>query len=354
LAQSFIVRKYREGDEKGIVELMLLCFGRTDYDYLIKHWFWEYEENPLGKIAWVVEHKGQIVAHIGLVRVNVKVDEKILRSIIAADAMTHPKFRRRRLQRKMFVPSDKELVKANIHFSYWFPGEIMLKHGRQGIDYTCKIPALVKFLDTYETIRELVGSRFLAKVLSVFLNPTIRVFFRSKRKPVIEDVKIKEVKQFDDRINVFWETVSKFFRIIVVRDKKYLNWRYFRRPDSDFKVFLAETNGKVQGYIVFSSKGGEGYIVDLLVHPHRLNVAQKLVSTAVRHFRQEKVHRIICLMLKNNPYYRMLRTNGFIHISSKFGFGVSIYSPSKVPAGFLKNPDNWYLTLGDTDGISEI
>lgn len=186
------------------------------------------------------------------------------------------------------------------------------------------------------------------------MNPIFSIFFRSKRKPVIEDVEITEAKRFDDRINYFWERVSKCFRIIVVRDEKYLNWRYFKKPDSNFKVVLAERDGKVQGYIVFSSKGGEGFIVDLLVYPHRLNVAQKLVSTAVRHFQEEKVHRIICLMLKNNPYYRMLRTNGFIRIPSKFGFGVSIYSPSKIPAEFLKNPDNWYLTLGDTDGILTI
>lgn len=351
MAQSFVVRKYEEGDEKGILELRKLCFGRTGYDYRMKQWVWEHKENPHGKWIWVVEHNGQIVAHISLVLVRVKVGNKILKSGIAADAMTHPRFQRRRLQQKMYIPSDEGLVKAGIYFSYWFPGEIMLKHGRQGIDYTCKIPALVKFFDTDETIRELIGGRFLAKVLSVFLNPIINVFFRSKRKPIIEDVKIAEIKQFDDRINDFWEKVSRFFRVIVVRNRKYLNWRYFKRPDSNFKVLLAETDGKIQGYIVFSSKGGKGFIVDLLVYPHRLDVVQKLVSMTVEKLRDERVQRIVCLMLKNNRFYKVIRTNGFVPTPSILGFGVSIYLPSQVSTEFIRNPDNWYLTLGDTDGI---
>ena len=56
-------------------------------------------------------------------------------------------------------------------------------------------------------------------------------------------------------------------------------------------------------------------------------------------------------MLKNNPYYKVLRANGFIPIQSKYPFGVSMYSPSNVPTEFVKNPNNWYLTLGDTNGI---
>jgi hypothetical protein len=320
----------------------------------MKYWVWEYEENPLGKVIWVVEHNDHIVAQMGLIRVDLKVGGKIFKSVIYADAMTHPNFRRRGLQRAIEAQTENELVKAGIYFSYWFPGEIFRNHGRHGVDYIYKLPVLVKFFDTDETIRKLIGSSFFSKVLSLWLSPIMDVLFRPKKEAVIEGVKITKIAQFDDRINDFWKNVSRYFDIIVVKNREYLNWRYFQRPNSNLNVLLAEDDSKILGYIVFSSRSRDkrGFIVDLLVYPHRLDVIQNLVSMAVKQLRKEKVNMIICLMLENNPYHKILRANGFIPISSRFVLGISIYFPSRVPSELVKNPNNWYLTLGDTDGIN--
>lgn len=353
MAQSFVVRRYKEGDEKGIVELMRLCFGRVDYDYWMKYWVWAYKVNPLGNHIWITEHNGQIIAHHAHIPVNLKVGKKIFKSYIAGDAMTHPKFQRRGVQRELGNIADSELVKAGRYFGYSFPGEIVSKHkAGGGTNYdVSKTPVLMKIFDTNEVLRKLIGSRFSLKVLSVWLNHVVSVFFRPKRSSVIEDVKITEIERFDDRINDFWEDVSRHFGAIVVRDKEYLNWRYFKRPDSNFKVLLAEKDEKILGYIVFSSKDEKGFIVDLLAYPNRLDVIQNLVLRAVEQLREEKVHRIICWMLENNPCYKVLRDNGFIPIPLKYSFRVTIQSPSHVSTEFVKNPNNWYLTLGDTDGI---
>lgn len=351
MPQSFVVRRYKEGDEKSILELMRLCLGRVDYDYWMKHWAWEYEQNPLGKYIWIVEHNGQIVAHSSRIPINLKVGKKIFKSCIGADAMTHPAFQRRRLQRKMGDIARDELVKAGIYFSYYFPSEIFHKHPGERSYAICKFPFLMKFLDTNEVLKRLVHSKSLAKFLSVWLNPIISTFFGSKNQPYIKDVRITRIAQFDDRIDVFWKDISRYFGIIVVKNKEHLNWRYFQRPHSNFKVLLAEDDEKILGYVVFTSRDETGFIVDLLVYPQRLDVIQSLVSIVVEQLREEKIHWIICRMLKNNPYYRILRGNGFITYSPKYLFGVTIYSPSNCPEEFLKNPNNWHLTLGDTDGV---
>lgn len=357
LAQSLILRRYKEGDEKSIVKLKMLCSdtyaGKVNFDYWLKHWVWKYKENPLGKRVWVAEHNGQIVAYTGLVRANVKIGKNTFRSIILTDLVVHHNFRGRGLPLEMYAIVDSELVKAGIHLSYWFPGEYSYKQRRRGLDYDmCKIPSLMKFLDTNEILRKMVRSRRLAKGLSVWLNPVVDVCFGSKKKSTIEDVQITKITQFDDRINDFWKDVSKHFDIIVVRNRECLNWRYFQRPQSNFRVLLAEDDEKILGYIVFSPKNEKGLIADLLVYPHRLDVIQRLVLMAVEQLREEKVHRITCRLLGNMSYYRALRTNGFIPApKSKYPFEVAIYSPSNVPTEFVTNPKNWYLTYGDTDSI---
>jgi hypothetical protein len=288
----------------------------------MKHWVWEYKENPFGKDVWIAEHGGQIVACHAHVLVNIKVREKTWKSCIGADSMTHPNFRRRGLQRKMEDVSHDELVKAGIYFAYYFPGEVFHRHQRRGKNYdVCKMPIMIKVFNTDRILMELFRSRLLARVLSVWLNPVIGVFFRSKKKPVIEKVKTTRIVQFDDRINDLWKNVSRYFDIIVVRNKEYLNWRYFQRPNSNFKVLLAKEEGKILGYIVFSFRDEKGFIVDLLVCPHRLDVIQSLVLMAMEQLQKEKVHWILCWMLKNNPYYEVLRVNGFIPHLSKYPCG---------------------------------
>ena len=355
MAQSFVVRRYKEGDEKGIVELMGLCSGKVDFDYWMKHWVWEYKENPFGKIIWITEHKGQIVSHVALVRVNLKVGKKVFKSAIVADAMTHPNFRQRGLQRKIYAVQDVELVKAGIYLAYWFPSDIFHKHPDERSYAVCKIPVLIRFLGANGILRVLTRSRGLAKVLSIWLNPIIGLFFRSKEKPLIGSVKIAKIEQFDDRIDDFWKDVSVYFDITVVRNKEYLNWRYFKNPDSNFTVLLAEDDEKILGYIVFCSKDETGFIVDVLVYPLRLDVIQSLVSMAVEQLQEEKANWIFCWMSRNNPYYKVLRANSFISSPlPNYPFRVTIYSPSKVPTEFVRNPNNWYLTLADTDGITTI
>jgi len=334
---------------------MRLCFGTVDFDYYMRQWVWKYKKSPLGKYILVVDHEGQIVAHNSHIPVSVKVGKKILESCIGTNAMTHPKYRRRGLQWKLRANAHDELVKASIYWQYSFPGEIFQRHPGTRTSYAvCKIPVMMKIFDTTEIVRKLIRIRVLAKVLSVWSNLIIGAFFKSKKKPIIEGVKITKIVKFDDRINDFWNNVSKYFDIIVVRNKKYLNWRYSQRPDSNFRILLAEEDEKILGYIVFSSKDESGFIVDLLVFPHRLDVIQNLVVMAVEQLRKERVYRIICWMVKNNPYYRILRANGFIHLPSRYALyplTVEIYSPSNVPTEFAKNPNNWYLTLGDTEGV---
>jgi len=74
-----------------------------------------------------------------------------------------------------------------------------------------------------------------------------------------------------------------------------------------------------------------------------------LISKAIDGLKKEKVSLIVCSMMKNNPYYKVFRENGFIrHLGS---YILALADSSKVSVMFVKEPNNWYLTLGDTDGI---
>jgi len=343
------IRRYKEGDEEKILKLRKLCFGSADLD----KWIWEYKNSPFGNIMMVAEHQGQIIAFYSRLSVKMKVGDKILKGSIASDAMVHPDFRRKGLWHRLFKTTWERAKKEGQAISYSFANKTTYKYRPKEAYAICRFPVLVKFFDTYEEMEKRVRNQFLAKILSVSANALFRVFCRAKKCPPVENVTVSEITEFDDRINRFWKEASSAFKIAVVRNKEYLNWRYFQRPNSDFTVLLAEEGKKLLGYIVFSVQKtlhrNRGYVIDIITHPDRPEIIQFLISKAIDRLKKEKVSLIVCSMMKNNPYYKVFRENGFVRHSGSHILALA--DPSKVSEMFVKDPKNWYLTLGDSDGI---
>jgi hypothetical protein len=340
LHQSIIFRKYRDGDEKGILELGRICFFRTDSNYWKKHWIWQYKENPLGNYIWVAEHNNKIIAHNSFVPLKIKVGEKIFKSAIGADVMTHPNYRRKKLFTILRDHTIKGRENGKLYFTYAFPGEILSSkkedHNRR---YTNN------------------AKRYRPEMIKPIIKESKGTISEMKKNSINENLKVKRITQFDERINDFWRNVSRYFSVIVERKREYLNWRFIKRPNSQyFTIFLAEEDDKILGYIICFSfpKSDKGYIVDLLVDPSRIDVFQRLLRKAVEEFRNKRVRRIFCRISKKSPYYEVLGNYGFMPSIREYWQRVFIVSPSKMSQKaieLIKNPENWYLTLGDEDGI---
>lgn len=346
--QSWTIRRYRESDEENILKLRKICFGRADRD----KWIWQFKYSPFGSIMMVAEHKGQIIGFFSRLSVKMKVEDKVVMGSIACDAMVHPDFRHKGLYHRLSKVSWEEAKKEGHAISYGIANKITYKHRHKETFAICRIPILVKFFDSYEEIKKHVVNQFLAKILSIFANSIFRIFYSAKACPSFRNLTLNEITKFEDRINSFWKEALRTFKIAVVRNKEYLNWRYFQRPNSNFTVLLAEEGKKLLGYIVFSAEktldSKRGCITDIVTHPDHPEIIQFLISEAIHRLRKEKVGLTVCWMMKNNPYYKVLRENGFIRYFRRGGI-VARADPSKISEMIIKDPNNWYLTLGDSE-----
>jgi predicted N-acetyltransferase YhbS len=343
------IRKYREGDEKEILELRKICFGYANLD----EWIWEFKSSPLGSLTMVAESSGHIVGSISYVFIRIKVGNEIFKGSIVCDAMVHPNFRRRGLWHTLSRSILEEAKKQGVSITYSFTSKVTYKHRLKGMIAVCRVPILVKFFDTYGEIRRHVRSKFVARIFSTPANFVFRVLYRVKKCPSIENLTLTEIREFDDRINTFWSNISKNLKIAVVRDKNYLNWRYFQRPHSHFRVLLAEGHHNILGYIVFSVQrtfyGLVGYLIDIMVLPERPDAMQLLVSTAIDELQKENSSLILCKMMKKSVCYNVIKESGFIGIS---GSHLTVRTTtSKISQASIEDPNNWYLTFGDSDGI---
>ena len=366
MTQLWCVRIYKEGDERGILKLMKLSgIERTG-----EHWFWEYKNNPFGHLIGVAELNGQIVGQMALIPTYMKIGDKATMGSQAVDLVVHPKFRRQ----GMFLAIGKMLTteagKEGIDITYGFPNKPAHSgHLKYGWFDVCKVPLLVKplnmnkianFFDGYKMLRFLDRYRISRNVIKSILQVILTVIgFFSRILNRIEDndnlrnVEIRAIESFDDRIDDFWKKASRDYAIIVIRDKKYLNWRYFEKPDVKYTVLLAEKNEEILGYIVLRSRNEKklrvGYIVDVFASSDKKVIIHALVLKAIKHFKEQNVDIIICMMLKNNPFYKILRYNDFIPVKSNV-FIARVNSSERSETSF-KDQTKWYITMGDSDQI---
>ena len=92
-----------------------------------------------------------------------------------------------------------------------------------------------------------------------------------------------------------------------------------------------------------------GYIVDFLTSHGEDALTEMLTTRAVEHLREEETAIIICLMLRDTPYYRTLRKLGFTHRHGP-RLNVRIFDQN-ISKEFVTNPSNWYYVAGDDDSI---
>jgi len=68
---SWNLRKYRNGDEQAIFELLNIAYGKW---HSLEYWKWKYKKNPAGSpIIWLAEHNNKIISHYGIIPIRMKV-----------------------------------------------------------------------------------------------------------------------------------------------------------------------------------------------------------------------------------------------------------------------------------------
>lgn len=372
---SWFVRTYEAGDEVGILELMKM----DGIERTLGEWVWEYEKSPLGHLSGVAEYEGKIVGHMGLIAYSMKLGDKIVNGSQAVDLIVDPDFR----GRGIFLAIGKMLTetagKKGIPLSYGFPNRpAHAGHLKYGWFDVCDVPELVKpmkfdklvgseSLDKYRIIKFLIRYRISRKIVSFLLRVALnvvsvfnRVFNRTDevRKATrigAEGIAVLTLESFDDRFDEFWKEASTNHSITVIRNKRYLNWRFVDKPNSKYTLLSAERSGKILGYVVLCSRERKnmrlGYIVDILVSSENRGIVQSLLSEAIKKFRKENVDAIICWMLKDSAsscnYYKALKYNGFVHLVSHPL--IARVNSSQLSKEFAADSCNWFITIGDSD-----
>lgn len=205
---SLTIRLYSKGDEFGIVKLFKDVFGR---EMTLDEWRWKYIESYPDKVySSVAIHKDMgIVGHYGGVRLPLIYKGNPAHGLAICDVMIYQKFRGIKTLKELSGLVPREAVKDGIIMGYGFPNRA-----------TLLTPALS--LGIFEKVEDVLEGNKDVK----FHNDSIRYKF-----------KLFPVDYSDIMIDRLWESCKTDLYLAVVRDGRYLTWRYKNHPLFSYELW---------------------------------------------------------------------------------------------------------------------
>jgi hypothetical protein len=357
-SEDCIIRLYREGDEEELNNIFNQIFNTKRS---LEEWNWKFRENLLShiNILTVVEFKGRIIGQYGSFPCRYKYRDRLVNASLVVDNFVLPEFRGglRGIQWKAWKNGWEVSVEKGMAFGMGFPTPKHYVIGKRILRYSefAEVPVLYKRLSW----RLAVKSRF--PFLPDFMTHAVSAFSRLGYRAAAkfgsckgkQSSTIRRVVAFDEKFDQFWEKVRAQYEILQVRDRTYLQWRY-RKPGSEYEIFVSEKGNEMTGYIVlmFRSEGGQeiGHIIDLLAD-EATGADSDLIRCALLRFISRRVDYVRCWMLRGNSPYKTLRSYGFFERAcDQTVKGVcGVFNSEIIDASFIEDSGNWYITMGDAD-----
>jgi len=348
------VRAYREGDETEINRLFNEVFSEARS---LPEWQWKFKENPVGVLMIAVaEAGGMIVGHYASMPFHFQYLDRVIKVAVPVDNFVHPAYRGRLSILKSIYEHQARLWDHVAGFG--FPREAYAVVGRRILKYRplTKMPVLFRRLNVYLAAKNYMpwlGDNLLA-IIRHASNVAFTALVRMRSVSSPRDIRIRVAEGFDTRFDELWERIRHSQRIMCVRDRRFLEWR-FRRPGCSYRIVVAEKNGRLSGYAVTGLKReagvAGGYIADLITDGSP-GVAAALVKRALLELLAQRADYATCWMLPDKPDYRALLQLGFATKEQAFppvNLVFQCFDAQAVDLNILQDPASWFLTMADSD-----
>ena len=316
-----LARDYMPGDEVGISGLFDIVFGRK---INLGLWKWRYLKNPYGRaIIRVMFDEEQMVGHYAVIPVPLCVKGKVYRAAFSMTTMTHPDYRGKGIFTSLASDVYDLCSKDGISLVFGFPNKnsyhgFVNKLGWQGF-------GPVEGWETNEVSNTRIHDSGLV---------------------------IEMVENLDKEYDKLWDIIRKGFIVAVPRDRKYMEWRYIKKPGNEYAVFaIKDSREVIYGIIVLKiyigEKGAMGHIVDILVG-ERDGVLECALNYAIKNFFMNNITKITC-WLNDEVAGKCLKDMGFRSKEWPTFFGVKILDRNDEHLSATLRFDNWRITMGDSD-----
>ncbi len=363
------IREYAPGDEAKIVALFERVFhkpmGATES---LRHWHWEYEENPVGpRAAKLVWDGDRLVGHYAVSPRRLWVEGEERLAALSLDTMTDPDYGREGIFSASAEACYAAMSERGLQFVYGFPNANSVGGIQRRLRWTMVMPTpvLVKPLDIGPLAGQALGvpglgpmlgppTRALSKIPGVVNAAAQAVRARLVGAPQLELLDFEAFEPWADRL---WRRCRDQHRLWVIRDEAFLRWRYDARPESEYRRVKVVADGEVAGYAVFvvseRPEGRIAFILDLLVDLDVPGASTVLLRGVEQRARIEGASLLSAMVGPASPMRPLLLRHAYVPLPERFfpkeiHFGGRVLS-SGSPLTQVYDPSAWQLSWGDVD-----
>ena len=321
-----------------------------------EYYEWKCCRNPFqeGEI-WLAEEGNRVVGMKTMTPKPMKILGTMVNAAETGDTFAHPDCQRRGIFTGLFQAAKEGGLDPHLSFIYGLPSKISLQGYERKLDYAqipVKLRSMVKPVRSKQILKRKLRFSFVAAIVSPLLDIASRAMFRMGTRGMARStVDVRLEQGFPDDIDALWEEASVNYDVILVRSKKYLEWRYIANPDAYTILIARSKSGATAGYMVTKIHASNdlmcGYICDFLTLESDPNVFRKLLAAAVESFYQKGCAVVLAYVVKGSFYYRTLLRAGFL----PWARHPIICYRNELGKLVLKGGHEWHFTMADSDGI---
>ncbi len=357
MSERIITNLNLEKDFHNFEELCLLSFGeRTNQDFEMHKWmFDENPYNPNGEnMMYVLKDGDKIIGADGLIPFELYVRGKVLLAAHSVKSMTHPEFKRQGIFRTMTDNSVESGRQGGV--------DVII-----GLANVNSYPAYEKFgwptlFEKEVYIRPInIKKNLLPRVKIGFLaslgNTMYKLYDGTRMSFKNESSKLNAtVKEFDfvpESINEYWEKYKDEYNVAIVRDYKYLNYRYNKRPDVKYKTLLIDSDNEKIGFVILRvTTVGQSTIVSVaenFTSPNNERYISTLAEAVVSFSRKINAAYAVVGTGLHGKYKEVFLDYGFIKNKKPLLNNMMIAKTltDKTSDDELTGHEKWHITQGD-------
>ncbi len=323
-------RPYRPGDEEGIFALFRTAYGKERSP---AYWRWKFCDNPAGQqIMLAVTEAGEVVGQYAAVPAWAAKGGCSYLLSQAVESMVDPRFRRGLKNPGLQVTLVRRFYQQYMGadagaMAYGFPIPVYCRLlVRTGV---CTVLHRVIQLE-----RELIGEDGA-----------------SRRGPAALRYRIEQVPRYPSEVDELWQRCQRELPLAIIRDARYLNWRYADCPDVTYAKLLATDgwNRQTEGVAVLRL-GFEGRsvasLVDWLVPMERRDLEAALLQRCHALAMASGQGRIEAWFPEYAPQFQLLEAHGYKPTPTQYEIVVEPFHP-ELSREWVQG--HWYYTMGDSD-----
>jgi hypothetical protein len=312
------------------------------------YWPWRYLKCPAGKGKLIIAIRNNtVVGKYGLLYLNLAVNSKTVSASLMDGLLIQPLEKSWQCYRGLIERCNLEKQSADLAFSFGIVNLRALElFKRLGVVDLGSVPIYLGFLDVTKVLRGL-RIPYPLSLLGYMGQAIIGLRAGKNKRPLLD---IRHVESFDSSFDELWDNISKRNAISIIRNSRYLNWRYAECPVAEYESLAAYNGKKLEGLVVFCATGfrNGSYILELFARDDDEYVMKELLARAFRTLKTKNIGYVTASFPVTTNAASVLRSLNFKLWGTKLWSTHMVISkgPQKdlLPELELKN---WYFSLGD-------